>query len=52
MKTTEYSQARQELQRAWENFNNADENFIDSAIFDLKSAEVKFESLMREYKNE
>lgn len=50
MQTTlmaEINQARVDWERAWENFNNADKEFVDAAIWQLQAATERYDALMR-----
>lgn len=45
MLIAEINQAHEELKQAQQNFDNADPEFIDVAIYNLKAAEIKKEKL-------
>lgn len=42
----DFEQARSEYQQAWQNFNNAESDFIDDAIKFLHAAELKIEAVI------
>lgn len=46
----EYQQLLKEYQQAVNNFNNADADYIETAILKLKAAECKLNILIREIK--
>ena len=41
---------KEKLRQAEQNFNYADENYIDAAIYELNAAEEKFRAMIREVK--
>ncbi len=41
---------KEKLEHALQNFNYADENYIDAAIYELNAAEEKFRAMIREVK--
>lgn len=43
---------KQKLEHALQNFNYADENYIDAAIYELNAAEEKFRAMLREKRRE
>ena len=49
-KLKELQLALQEVQQAEQNLNYADETFIDTAIYQLKSAYQKYDSIMFDYR--
>ena len=42
----------QQLKQAEQNFNYADENHINAAIYELKATEEKFNAMVREAKSD
>lgn len=44
------AEVQQELQQAEQNFNYADSEYIDSAIYQLKAIEEKYNALIKEVK--
>ena len=46
--TTEYLEAKKAYEHAWQNFNNADPDYMDAAIFELKAAEERMQKIMGE----
>lgn len=45
----EYNEAKQRLEQAEQNFNYADQNHIDAAVFELMAAEEKWDAIRREH---
>ena len=43
---------RSQLKEDWQKFNNATYEYIDVAIFNLKTTELKYQALCRELKRE
>lgn len=43
---------KEKLRQAQQNFDYADENYIDAAIHELKAAEEKFRAMLREKRRE
>ena len=43
---------RSQLKEDWQNFDNASYEFVDVAIFNLKTTELKYQALCRELKRE
>ena len=43
---------RQQLRQAEQNFNYADDDYIDDAIHELKAVEEKFRAMLREKRRE
>lgn len=43
---------RSQLKEVWQNFDNATYEFVDVAIFNLKTTELKYQALCRELKRE
>lgn len=41
---------KEKLEQAQQNFNYADENYIDAAIYELNAAEEKLRAMIREVK--
>jgi len=39
---------KQKLKQAQQNFNYADDDYIDAAIYELKATEEKFAAMLRE----
>lgn len=52
VKKSEIFNAEKELNQAWERFNSADQELIDSAIYSIKSAELRYDSVIRRAKLE
>lgn len=48
----EIENSRRQLQDDWQNFNNATYEYIDVAIFNLRTTELKYQALCRELKRE
>ena len=48
----EASTAKEELDQAWQNFNYASKDMVDSAVLDLKAKQEKYMCLVRKLKNE
>ena len=46
----ELNNAKLELQIAEQNFNNAEPEFIDIAVFEVTSARLKYDALIKQYK--
>ncbi len=46
----ELNNAKLELQIAEQNFNNAEPEFIDVAVFEVTSARLKYDALIKRYK--
>ena len=46
----EYSQAVKDLQQAHERFDHAAPEYVDSAAYEIKAKEEKFNAMLREYK--
>ncbi len=42
----------QKLRQAEQNFNYADQEYIDAAIYELKATEEKFAAMLREKRSE
>lgn len=42
----------QKLRQAEQNFNYADQKYIDAAIYELKATEEKFSAMLREKRGE
>lgn len=43
---------KEKLRQAEQNFNYADQEYIDVAIYELKAAEEKFSAMLREKRSE
>lgn len=43
---------KEKLRQAQQNFDYADENYIDAAIYELKTTEEKFSAMLREKRRE
>lgn len=46
----EYQQLLKEYQQAMNNFNNADADYVEAAIFELRAAELKLEAYLKKEK--
>lgn len=48
----ELNNAKLELQIAEQNFNNAEPEFIDVAVFEVTGARLKYDALIKQYRKE
>lgn len=46
----ELKEIKEQMRQAEQNFNYADENYIDAAIYELNAAEEKLRAMIREVK--
>lgn len=49
---SEIERCKDQLKADWQNFDNATYEFVDVAIFNLKTTELKYQALCRELKRE
>lgn len=49
--TDEYERAREGLRLAWENFDRAEGEYVEVAIYDIKAAEKRMENVLNERSN-